>query len=86
MESGFDPMLPLMSHIRLFDAADSELQARLADYVELSGETRTGDLQAFMRRSDFFMKFTTHVMVSDMLAEHGGEARRRWVLKPRQYR
>lgn len=81
-----EPLLPLMSHIRLFDAGDSELLSRLNDYLEVSGEVRTGDVQAFMRRSDFFQKFTAYVMVTDMLSEHGGEARRRWVLKHRSYR
>lgn len=82
----FDPRLPLMSYIRMFDATDANLVARLSDYLELSGETRTGDVSAFMRRSDFFQKFTAHVMISEMLSLHGGEARRRWVLKSRQYR
>jgi len=82
----FDPRLPLMSYVRMFDATDANLVARLSDYLELSGETRTGDVSAFMRRSDFFQKFTAHVMISEMLSLHGGEARRRWVLKSRQYR
>lgn len=82
----FDPRQPLMSYVRMFDATDAKLVARLSDYLELSGETRTGDVSAFMRRSDFFQKFTAHVMISEMLSLHGGEARRRWVLKSRQYR
>ncbi len=84
--SEYDPMLPLMSYIQLFDASDAELIARLSDYLEVSGEIRNGDVQAFMRRTDFFQKFTAHVMVTDMLAENGGEARRRWVFKQRTYR
>ena len=58
----------------------------LSDYLELSGETRTGDVSAFIRRSDFFQKFTAHVMISEMLSLHGGESRRRWVMKSRQFR
>ncbi len=85
-QRAFDPQQPLMSYVRMFDATDANLVARLSDYLELSGETRTGDVSAFMRRTDFFQKFTAHVMISEMLSLHGGEARRRWVLKSRQYR
>ena len=75
-----------MSYVRMFDATDANLVARLSDYLELSGETRTGDVSAFMRRTEFFQKFTAHVMISEMLSLHGGESRRRWVMKSRQYR
>ena len=81
-----DPTEPVMAYVRLFDSTDAALVARLADYLELSGETRSGDLEAYMKRSDFFRKFTAHVMISEMLTLHGGEARRRIVLKPRRYR
>ena len=82
----FDPSEPVMAYVRLFDSTDAALVARLADYLELSGETRSGDLEAYMKRSDFFRKFTAHVMISEMLTLHGGEARRRLVLKPRRFR
>lgn len=82
----FDPRQPLMSYVRMFDGTDAALVARLTDYLELSGETRTGDVSAFMRRTDFFQKFTAHVMIAEMLSLHGGEAQHRWVLKSRQYR
>ena len=52
--SSFDPRQPLMSYVRMFDGTDANLVARLSDYLELSGETRTGDVSAFIRRSDFF--------------------------------
>lgn len=85
-QPAFDPRQPLMSYVRMFDGTDANLVARLSDYLELSGETRTGDVSAFIRRSDFFQKFTAHVMISEMLSLHGGESRRRWVMKSRQFR
>ena len=82
----FEPTEPLMAYVRLFDATDRRLIARLSDYLELTGQLRSGDLEAYMKRSEFFRKFTAHVMISEMLQLHGGEARRQLVLKPRKYR
>lgn len=85
-DAEFDPHEPLMAYVRIFDSTDRRLVSRLADYLELSGESRSGDLEAWMQRTEFFRKFTAHVMISEMLALHGGESRRRLVLKPREYR
>ncbi len=82
----FNPREPLMADVRMFDSTDARLVSRLADYLELSGETRSGDLEAYMKRSDFFRKFTAHVMISEMLMLHGGESRRRFLLKQRRYK
>ena len=84
--SDFKPTEPLMAYVRMFDATDRRLIARLSDYLELTGQLRSGDLEAYMKRSEFFRKFTAHVMISEMLQLHGGEARRQLVLKPRKYR
>jgi|GEM_PF-716995 len=82
----FDPGEPLMAYVRLFDSTDQALVSRLSDYLEMSGETRSGDLEAWMKRSDFFRKFTAYLMINEMLTLHGGEAHRRLLLKPRKYR
>ena len=84
--SSTDSAEPLMAYVRLFDATDRRLIARLSDYLELTGQLRSGDLEAHMKRSEFFRKFTAHVMISEMLQLHGGEAQRQLVLKPRKYR
>jgi len=84
--SQFEAADPLMAYVRLFDATDQRLIDRLSDYLELTGQLRSGDLEAHMKRSEFFRKFTAHVMISEMLQLHGGEAQRRLVLKPRKYR
>ena len=84
--SQFEATEPLMAYVRLFDATEQRLIDRLSDYLELTGQLRSGDLEAHMKRSEFFRKFTAHVMISEMLQLHGGEAQRRLVLKPRKYR
>lgn len=82
----FDPRLPLMSYTRMFDGADPQLTARLRDYVELSGDLRSGGWQGYLSRSEDYIRFTSHLMVVEMLQLHGGEAKRRVVVKMRRYR
>lgn len=82
----FDCRQPLMSYTRMFDGADAKLTARLRDYVELSGDLRSGGWESYMYRSEDFIRFTSHVMIVEMLQLHGGEARKRVVFKFRKYR
>jgi hypothetical protein len=79
-----DARQPLMSYTRLFDGADADLVARLRDYVELSGDRRSGGWEAYLHRSEDFIRFTAHVMIAEMLALHGGETRHRFVFKLRR--
>lgn len=85
ISADFDPRLPLMSYTRLFDGADPKLTARLRDYVELSGDLRSGGWQSYLQRSEDFIRFTAHLMIVEMLQLHGGEAKRRVVMKWRRY-
>jgi hypothetical protein len=80
----FDPRQPLMAYIRLFDGSDPKLTARLRDYRELSGDLRSGGWEAYLHRSDDFIRFTSHLMVVEMLQLHGGESKRRVVVKLRR--
>lgn len=82
--SGFDPQLPLMTYTRMFDGSDARLVARLRDYVALSGDLRSGGWEAYLHRSEDFIRFTAHVMVVEMLQLHGGEVRRRFVFTLRK--
>jgi hypothetical protein len=82
----FDPRHPLMAYTRLFDGADPLLTARLRDHFELSGDLRSGGWEAYLHRSEDFIRFTSHLMVVEMLQLHGGEAQRRVVVKLRKHR
>ena len=80
-----DPHQPLMSYTRLFDGSDADLVARLRDYVELSGDRRSGGWEAYLHRSEDFIRFASHVMIVEMLSLHGGETRHRFVFKLRKH-
>lgn len=84
-DAQFDPRQPLMSYARVFDGSDANLVARLRDYVELSGDRRSGGWEAYLHRSEDFIRFTAHVIIVEMLTLHGGEGPRRFVLKRRKF-
>jgi hypothetical protein len=75
----YDPREPIMSYTRLFDGSDAELTALLRDYVLLSGDLRSGGWEAYLHRTEDFIRFTAHRMIVEMLTLHGGESRRRYV-------
>ena len=76
---------PLYSYTRLFDGRDAALTARLRDYVELSGDLRAGGWEGYLNRSDDFIRFCCHLMITEMLQLHGGESLRRTVIKKRRH-
>jgi hypothetical protein len=80
-----NPRLPLMSYTRIFDGADGDLCAALRDYVELNGDLRSGGWEAYLHRSDDFIRFTSYRMILEMLSLHGGEGKHRMILKFRKY-
>lgn len=82
----YDPLKPIMSYTRLFDGADADLQATLRDYLEVRGDPRSGGWQGYLNRSEDFIRFTSHVMIVEMLTLHGGEGKRRIIFKHRKYK
>jgi hypothetical protein len=80
-----NPRLPLMSYTRVFDGADGDLCAALRDYVELNGDLRSGGWEAYLHRSDDFIRFTSYRMILEMLSLHGGEGKHRMIFKFRKY-
>lgn len=80
----FDPRQPLMSYTRMFDGSDAKVTANLRDYVELSGDLRSGGWEGHLYRSEDFIRYTSRAMIVEMLQLHGGEAKRRVVIKVRR--
>jgi len=76
---------PYMSYTRVFDGADAEFTAALKNYLELSGDQRSGGWTGYLLRSEDFIRFSMHRMIVEMLQLHGGESQRRFVLTSRKY-
>ena len=73
---------PLMSHTRMFDGSDADLVDALRDYVKFNGDRRSGGWEAYLHRSEDFIRFTAHRMIAEMFKLHGGKSKRRIVLNP----
>ncbi len=76
---------PYMSYTRVFDGADSGFTASLKNYLELSGDQRSGGWTGYLHRSEDFIRFCMHRMIVEMMQLHGGEAERRFVISSRKY-
>lgn len=70
---------PVLSHTRLYHGNDAEFTKRLANYFYFRDDARFGDWQAYLQRSDDFMRFCCHLHVTEMLAARGGGGKTRVV-------
>jgi len=61
-----------MSYTRFFDGADRQLIQSLKGYYYLKGDTRSGGWEAYLHRSDDFLRFASNLLVMEMLTLHGG--------------
>ncbi len=66
-----DAIQPVMSYTRFFDGADRQLLHALRGYYHLRGDMRSGGWEAYLQRSDDFLRFASHVLVVEMLSLHG---------------
>lgn len=80
------PLRPLMTYTKIVDAADSGTAAAFRDYLELRGDARRGSWEARLLWADEFPRFAMHVMIVEMFQLHGGQARRRMILKWRKHK
>ena len=70
---------PVLSHTRLYHGNDAEFTKRLANYFYFRDDARFGDWQAYLQRSDDFVRFCCHLHVTEMLAARGGGGKTRVV-------
>ncbi|HEY2250253.1 MAG TPA: hypothetical protein VGH74_04295, partial [Planctomycetaceae bacterium] len=66
-----DGAQPIMSYTNFFDGADRQLIQSLKGYYYLRGDMRSGGWEAYLHRSDDFLRFASYMMVVDMLRKHG---------------
>ncbi|TWT85306.1 hypothetical protein Pla123a_01130 [Posidoniimonas polymericola] len=73
---------PVMTHTKVYHGHDPEFTAALASYVDFRDDARFGGWQAYLQRSDDFIRFCAHLHIAEMLTARGGggESRvvRRW--------
>jgi hypothetical protein len=72
---------PVMKHTRIYNGNDGEFTAALANYVFFQDDARRGGWQAYLQRSDDFIRFCCRLHLYEMLSARGGAGETRVVWK-----
>jgi hypothetical protein len=70
---------PIIEHVRMYDGTDSDLTTALADYYYFADDARFGGWQAYLQRSEDFIRFCCYLSITEMLAARGGAGQTRVV-------
>jgi len=79
-----DPMAytgPIIEHTRNYNGHDSDFTTALANYYYFRDDARFGGWQAYLQRSDDFIRFCCHLHITETLAARGGTSESRLVLR-----
>ncbi|GIW92326.1 MAG: hypothetical protein KatS3mg110_0367 [Pirellulaceae bacterium] len=63
---------PIIRHTRIYHGNDEEFTRRLADYYFFRDDARFGGWQAYLGRSEDFVRFCCHLHITETLALRGG--------------
>ncbi len=63
---------PVLVHTRSFNGHDSRFTEALKSYLIFRDDLRFGGWQAYLSRSDDFIRFCCHVHIAEMLTARGG--------------
>ena len=63
---------PILTHTRSYNGHDSDFTQALAGYYEFRDEARFGGWQAYLQRSEDFIRFCCYMHITEMLAARGG--------------
>ncbi|WP_460168076.1 hypothetical protein [Thermostilla marina] len=63
---------PVLRHTKIYHGNDPDFTAALAEYYEFRNEARFGGWQAYLERSDDFIRFCCRMHIWEMLTARGG--------------
>jgi len=72
---------PIISHMRSYNGSDSDFTQALSDYYYFRDDGRFGGWEAYLQRSEDFIRFCCHQHVVETLAARGGELKSRTVVR-----
>lgn len=70
---------PVLWHIKTYHGHDADVTEALASYVYFRDDARFGGWQAYLQRSDDFIRFCCHMHIAEMLTARGGAGETRVV-------
>lgn len=70
---------PVLTHTRNYNGNDSDFTRSLENYAAFRDDARFGGWQAYLTRSDDFIRFCCHLHLTEMLTARGGASETRVV-------
>ncbi len=70
---------PVLRHTKTYNGHDSDFTTALSSYVYFRDDARFGGWQAYLQRSDDFIRFCCHMHIYEMLTARGGAGETRVV-------
>jgi len=72
---------PVISHTQIYLGNEPHVTQALKNYVYFHDDARFGGWEAYLQRSDDFIRFCSHMHISEMLSARGGSHKTRVVLR-----
>ncbi len=72
---------PIISHMRNFNGHDEDFTEQLADYFYFRDDARFGGWQAYLQRSEDFIRFCCHLHLVETLSSRGGQDKSRLIFR-----
>lgn len=72
---------PVITHTRVYNGSDEDVTEALSKYYQFRDDARFGGWQAYLQRSDDFIRFCCHMHIAETLAARGGAGKTRLVLR-----
>lgn len=70
---------PVLTHTRIYSGTDPDVTEALKSYVYFRDDARFGGWQAYLQRSEDFIRFCCHKHIAEMLSARGGSRKTRLV-------
>ncbi len=70
---------PVMSHTRIYHGHDRQFTEALSNYYFFRDDERFGGFHSYLQRSEDFIRFCSHMHISEMLTARGGAGQTRVV-------
>ncbi len=72
---------PIISHMRNFNGHDEDFTEQLAEYFYYRDDARFGGWQAYLQRSEDFIRFCCHLHLQETLISRGGQDKSRLIFR-----
>jgi hypothetical protein len=72
---------PIISHMKAYNGHDEDFTEQLSDYYYFRDDARFGGWEAYLQRSEDFIRFCCHQHIVETLAARGGQLKSRTVVR-----